>query len=280
METKINFSSRRMVQVLLHDFAEDKRRNLLCLVAFFGLLLVSMFFILFLFRHDSFHEFEAMFFVFYLGMLTWGSYFAGAEIMRPLRTKAGRIAYLTLPATKSEKFVARLLYVTVGYLGVAIVSLLAVDAIYQLLVAAMSLGNDFHQSLTAATFDVGNQLIVVDDRHLLVSAAPLLTFVFVAGYFCNQAFWIVGGCLWYKNAFIKTLAAQMILSTLLMFGIFAVLAVWSNLGIEPQISDDFMFKFLAYGSAISIVLTFVFYWLSYWFFTKAQVVSRNLFFFR
>ncbi len=155
-------------------------------------------------------------FVFIIGI---ASIAYAANIMENMITKEKRIAFLMLPATMIEKFVARFLIVTVGMAAAIIVAASLAEITRYLVLPLFNLPEAFHQSvlyhlLSMAAID-GEQVFRGSGSALNMSYQNWL------GELCGWAFlvwshslYILGGSYWYKKPFFKTLGTLMLISIL------------------------------------------------------------------
>ena len=144
-------------------------------------------------------------FVFIIGI---ASIAYAANIMENMITKEKRIAFLMLPATMIEKFVARFLIVTVGMAAAIIVAASLAEITRYLVLPLFNLPEAFHQSvlyhlLSMAAID-GEQVFRGSGSALNMSYQNWL------GELCGWAFlvwshslYILGGSYWYKKPFFQ-----------------------------------------------------------------------------
>ncbi len=278
MNTKIDFSAKRMLQVAKHDFANEYRSYLLIFITMFVTLLASLLFFIWTGRYDGFPVIAKRFCISAWIIIGWGScLYTLTTMMRPMRTKEERIAYLMLPATAAEKFVFRLLLVTVGYWLASFVTLLAVDVCYQLFVVASGWDASMQGSLTMLLFHGSASLIVAGDSSSVMSFDISMLWG-VSSSLCSIAFWIFGSCLWYRHTVRNTLATQVALTFILLIVLSSlVVSFGERLGIFFMENGNAIF---AIWSAVNIIATLLLLWGAYRLFAKAQIVSRYKFILR
>ena len=82
--------------------------------------------------------------------------------------------------------------------------------------------------------------------------------------------YMLGGNIWYKNAFIKTVAAMTVITILGNIVLFSLISAF-----ESEITKEIFTILLNTATGVFTVLTIVNIWLSYRLFRRAQVI-RNL----
>ena len=195
------------------------------------------------------------------------------------------IAFLMLPATMIEKFVARFLIVTVGLAAAVFVAASLAEITRYLLLPLFNVPETFHQSVLYNLLSMAS----VDGEQIYRGSCYAMNMPYQhwLGELCGWAFllwshslYILGGNYWYKKPFFKTLGALMLISIL-----FSVLSVH----ILSWIGDDNMRSFsewletnfqwmtlnklLSLGVAFFSAFTMFNWWLSYQLFTRSQVVK-------
>lgn len=264
-----------MAQVLKHDILTENRKLAYNVAALFGVMLIPLVFILMFSNCDDFSCVASKYEFILEAIFAWGSYFVATEIMKPMQTKEGRINFLMLPATNAEKFAARFIYVTIGYLVTFFVALVALDLVYQLLVLVFKNDSDFFGSITSVllTLHGGGDLNI---NGTTVSLFGNWTFAFFLPLF-GHSLWILGGSLWYKRSFIKTWVAQVI------FGFVVSMAISAVVLHLPEdwyrIFDDINTDALIYAvNIVAFCLTIGVYYFSYKLFVRSQVIPQSKFF--
>lgn len=134
----------------------------------------------------------------------------GANIIRDLKTKQQRIDELVLPATNLEKFTARVLASTVLVLILAAAGIVAGDILQMLINMLLHKGMFGSISLYAT-----KQMYSMMETNILaienVAHKPI-RFMFVLTLISSNAFYLLGGMLFRKTAWLKTTLAVIILS--------------------------------------------------------------------
>ena len=134
----------------------------------------------------------------------------GANIIRDLKTKQQRIDELVLPATNLEKFTARVLASTVLVLILAAAGIVAGDILQMLINMLLHKGTFASISLYAT-----KQMYSMMETNILaienVAHKPI-RFMFVLTLISSNAFYLLGGMLFRKTAWLKTTLAVIVIS--------------------------------------------------------------------
>lgn len=134
----------------------------------------------------------------------------GANIIRDLKTKQQRIDELVLPATNLEKFTARVLASTVLVLILAAAGIVAGDILQMLINMLLHKGTFGLISLYAT-----KQMYSMMETNILaienVAHKPI-RFMFVLTLISSNAFYLLGGMLFRKTAWLKTTLAVIVIS--------------------------------------------------------------------
>ena len=134
----------------------------------------------------------------------------GANIIRDLKTKQQRIDELVLPATNLEKFTARVLASTVLVLILAAAGVVAGDILQMLINMLLHKGTFGSISLYAT-----KQMYSMMETNILaienVAHKPI-RFMFLLTLISGNAFYLLGGMLFRKTAWLKTTLAVIVIS--------------------------------------------------------------------
>ena len=134
----------------------------------------------------------------------------GANIIRDLKTKQQRIDELVLPATNLEKFTARVLASTVLVLILAAAGVVAGDILQMLINMLLHKGTFGSISLYAT-----KQMYSMMETNILaienVAHKPI-RFMFLLTLISSNAFYLLGGMLFRKTAWLKTTLAVIVIS--------------------------------------------------------------------
>lgn len=134
----------------------------------------------------------------------------GANIIRDLKTKQQRIDELVLPATNLEKFTARVLASTVLVLILAAAGIVAGDILQMLINMLLHKGTFGSISLYAT-----KQMYSMMETNILAIENVLhkpIRFMFLLTLISGNAFYLLGGMLFRKTAWLKTTLAVIVIS--------------------------------------------------------------------
>lgn len=134
----------------------------------------------------------------------------GANIIRDLKTKQQRIDELVLPATNLEKFTARVLASTVLVLILAAAGIVAGDILQMLINMLLHKGKFGSISLyaTKQMYSMMETSIIAIEN---VAHKPI-RFMFLLTLISGNAFYLLGGMLFRKTAWLKTTLAVIVIS--------------------------------------------------------------------
>lgn len=267
--TKNTFSLTRLGLLLKREYSVNWKQHAYRLLAIYGTFLVVLFFQLLISEPNeavsqTIHRFSSIV-GFVCGVV---SMVYLSQMMKPMETKTSRINYLMLPATNAEKFVSRLLMATVGFWITAIVALAFATASRYIFMPFMYVNPDLYHPI------FGNVMAEFFDFSGPITFNEIIMNEFEAGMFVlmfviwGYTIYMLGGNIWYKNAFIKTVAAMTVITIL---GNIVLISLISAFGITKE---DFTIL-LNTATGVFTVLTIVNIWLSYRLFRRAQVI-RNL----
>ena len=134
----------------------------------------------------------------------------GANIIRDLKTKQQRIDELVLPATNLEKFTARVLASTVLVLILVVAGIVAGDILQMLINMLLHKGTFGSISLYAT-----KQMYSMMETNILAIENVLhkpIRFMFLLTLISGNAFYLLGGMLFRKTAWLKTTLAVIVIS--------------------------------------------------------------------
>ena len=290
MDTNKFFSFLRIAMVMKREIMENWKTNLYRLIGIYAAFALVM--VLTMSKQVTYSDSQMAFqhycsnimgtFAFIIGIF---GIVNAANIMENMITKEKRIAFLMLPATMIEKFVARFLIVTVGLAVAVFVAASLAEITRYLLLPLFNVPETFHQSVLYNLLSMAS----VDGEQIYRGSGYAMNMPYQnwLGELCGWAFllwshslYILGGNYWYKKPFFFFLGALMLISIL-----FSVLSVH----ILSWIGDDNMRSFsewletnfqwmtlnklLSLGVAFFSAFTMFNWWLSYQLFTRSQVVK-------
>ena len=270
--TKNTFSLTRLGLLLKREYSVNWKQHVYRLLAIYGTFLVTLF--LTMLTNDPYtpsaqtiHHFTGIV-AFICGVV---SIVYLSQMMKPMETKTSRINYLMLPATNAEKFVSRLLMATVGFWITAIVALAFATASRYIFMPFMYVNPDLYHpifgNVMAELFDFSCQ--IHDIKGIIMSDFEVGMFV-VMLVIWGYTIYMLGGNIWYKNAFIKTVAAMTVITILGNIVLISLISAF-----EFEITKEIFTILLNTATGVFTVLAIVNIWLSYRLFRRAQVI-RNL----
>lgn len=276
MTTINNFSPARFWSVTTRDAALNWKTHLAHLLELAGTLLAGLLIIIITAKtHEStsFVSIADTFYSWFALVLTMGGMIAASTVLKPISDKPGSIEFLTLPATNVEKFLSRMTIVTLGFALSALASLVAVGALYYLLAAIFGL--DAYGSLTfycltelftPAQAVSATQMLESPTREVWCWQGALITYGFLA---CMQSMFMLGGSVWRRFPLVKTLGVVVALAIILP-------PILVHFSFHPQTRSEFVATFptiLAVTGSILLAIAIINWLLSYWLFTRKQVVE-------
>ena len=291
MDTNKFFSFPRIAMVMKREIMENWKTNLNRLIGIYaGFLLVMVFTMSkqassysgpqVAFQHYCSNVLGA--FVLIIGI--FGIVYA-ANIMENMITKEKRIAFLMLPATMIEKFVARFLIVTVGLAVAVFVAASLAEITRYLLLPLFNVPETFHQSVLYNLLSMAS----VDGEQIYRGSGYAMNMPYQnwLGELCGWAFlvwshslYILGGSYWYKKPFFKTLGTLMLISILCSVLSVHIISWVGNDGMRSfaewlEANSQWMTlnKLLSLGVAFFSAFTMFNWWLSYRLFTRSQVIK-------
>ena len=196
----------------------------------------------------------------------------GANIIRDLKTKQQRIDELVLPATNLEKFTARVLASTVLVLILAAAGIVAGDILQMLINMLLHKGTFGSISLYAT-----KQMYSMMETNILaienVAHKPI-RFMFVLTLISSNAFYLLGGMLFRKTAWLKTTLAVIVIS-IALFSMFVgyayVVYGYTNYVVYiPEWMQDSWFNI-----TLLIVQTCACYYFAYRIYCRLQAINTR-----
>lgn len=142
---------------------------------------------------------------------------SGAMIISDLKTKQQRIDELALPATNLEKFVARVIGSTLLAVVILVVAFFVADLLQMLI--NMLLHKGTFASITVAVKDTIMKLEELDTLDVKKERSMLVSISMVMTLFATNSYYILGGMLFRKSAWLKASLAFVLL-TIIVFSLF------------------------------------------------------------
>ena len=220
-----------------------------------------------------------------LSNLAWTVYlftiFLGASfVFKNVATKQQRIAFFSLPASNLEKFLVRLFHVMIGYPLCFLVALAFADIMQLFLSFILLKGPDYSvvvKSVTALFTPIYSDLngeiikgcLLFPNGFTLVGIMESLSYLTFFAF--NYAFWIFCGTLFRRNAWLLTLASQVVIG----FVVIMIIRVFPfpSIGNLPNESSALALAYLCI--AIAWVVIALMYWGSYRLFSRMQVINNK-----
>ncbi|WP_424041820.1 hypothetical protein [Prevotella pallens] len=134
----------------------------------------------------------------------------GANIIRDLKTKQQRIDELVLPATNLEKFTARVLASTVLILIIIVAGIMVADVLQMLI--NMLLHKGTFASFCLSSFNVAFTELQTSILAIENVLHKPIRFMFLLTLISSNAFYLLGGMLFRKTAWLKTTLAVIVIS--------------------------------------------------------------------
>lgn len=193
-----------------------------------------------------------------------------ALIVSDMQQKRDRIAGFMLPASKLEKFVARLAHLFIIFPLAALIGV-AVGDIFQMLLTMVRLGDA--DSIIACLLGANdiNVLTIDNGRTLPYSLGCFILF--------SNSLFLIGGTIFKRRAWIKSIIVITISSTVLLT-LFAFLAklildtIYGEGGYDIVLVDKSWWSdIIAY--AVLAIFTAFNYWLSYKIYSRMQIVTNR-----
>jgi hypothetical protein len=275
------FSFQRFTLVVAKHWAENKRRYVLSVLAFIGLLSLWFLFLLF-FIQRSFDEDKQI--GTYLFSLYLGGAIYASQYFRDLGSRPRAINYLMTPASTAEKVLCSLLYTLVLFFVVCTVAFYLVDFVF---VAIANVIHPYYNGSVrfdgeAAKAVVTNVFDVHTNKPSTYENSVSEPVFFIAAF--SQTAFLLGSIYFSRYSFIKTVIALFLLFVLML-----TLATWYQKQVLPgsfgsnitqyEVRTDSAFKLVQLppwvGSLIWVLSIFVLIpllWLTTYFRLKEKEV--------
>lgn len=220
-----------------------------------------------------------------LSNLAWTVYlftiFLGASfVFKNVATKQQRIAFFSLPASNLEKFLVRLFHVMIGYPLCFLVALAFADIMQLFLSFILLKGPDYSvvvKSVTALFTPIYSDLngeiikgcLLFPHGFTLVGIMESLSYLTFFAF--NYAFWIFCGTLFRRNAWLLTLASQVVKGfvVIMIIRVFPFPSIGNSLNESSALALAYLFI------AIAWVVIALMYWGSYRLFSRMQVINNK-----
>lgn len=220
-----------------------------------------------------------------LSNLAWTVYlfaiFLGASfVFKNVATKQQRIAFFSLPASNLEKFLVRLFHVMIGYPLCFLVALAFADIMQLFLSFILLKGPDYSvlvKSVTALFTPIYSDLngeiikgcLLFPNGFTLVGIMESLSYLTFFAF--NYAFWIFCGTLLRRNAWLLTLASQVVIG----FVVIMIIRVFCSPYVGNSLNESSALALAYLFIAIAWVVIALMYCGSYRLFSRMQVINNK-----
>ena len=274
MNTNRYFSFSRLGLVMKRDFMENWKTNLYRFLGPYTIFLLVMWFSSM--NMTNFNEFSDIVSATFFSVLFFGGSFTASYVLETMNTQQKRTSFLMLPATTFEKFFARFLYVTVGFVVLSTIALLLAEVTRFLLLPMFDLPDTFKQSTLPNVWQtiMNVRTFNFNGSGIMESVVGWLFLIWI------HSFFLLGGCRWYKNAFWKTLGLIILVNFFFIFvsvnlvesldeGVIEEIVLWC----EANFSWVTVTGILSFAIVMFMLLILLNWWLSYRCFTRSQVIK-------
>ena len=274
MNTNRYFSFSRLGLVMKRDFMENWKTNLYRFLGPYTIFLLVMWFSSM--NMTNFNEFSDIVSATFFSVLFFGGSFTASYILETMNTQQKRTSFLMLPGTSFEKFFARFLYVTVGFVVLSTIALLLAEVTRFLLLPLFDLPDTFKQSTLPGVWQtiMNVRTFNFNGSGIMESVVGWLFLIWI------HSFFLLGGCRWYKNAFWKTLGLIILVNFFFIFvsvnlvesldeSVIEEIVLWC----EANFSWVTVTGILSFAIVMFMLLILLNWWLSYRCFTRSQVIK-------
>ena len=268
------FSFSRLGLVMKRDFMENWKTNLYRFLGPYTIFLLVMWFSSM--NMTNFNEFSDIVSATFFSVLFFGGSFTASYVLETMSTQQKRTSFLMLPATTFEKFFARFLYVTLGFVVLSTIALLLAEVTRFLLLPLFDLPDTFKQSTLPSVWQtiMNVRTFNFNGSGIMESVVGWLFLIWI------HSFFLLGGCRWYKNAFWKTLGLIILVNFFFIFvsvnlvesldeSVIEEIVLWC----EANFSWVTVTGILSFAIVMFMLLILLNWWLSYRCFTRSQVIK-------
>ena len=270
------FSFSRLGLVMKRDFMENWKTNLYRFLGPYTIFLLVMWFSSM--NMTNFNEFSDIVSATFFSVLFFGGSFTASYVLETMNTQQKRTSFLMLPATTFEKFFARFLYVTLGFVVLSTIALLLAEVTRFLLLPLFDLPDTFKQSTLPSVWQtiMNVRTFNFNGSGIMESVVGWLFLIWI------HSFFLLGGCRWYKNAFWKTLGLIILVNFFFIFvsvnlvesldeSVIEEIVLWC----EANFSWVTVTGILSFAIVMFMLLIVLNWWLSYRCFTRSQVIKSK-----
>lgn len=250
------FSFNRLWMVIKHEFLENLHDNIkVAIFLYIIIFLCSLNIVTF----PSSNLFDAQteviscyvvlqIAVYAIGWLTLFIY--ASKIMNPMKTKQLRISFLMLPAERLEKFIARFLHVTIGCIVIISVATTAAE-LTRIAVSPIFGVEGELRYVTLLSPGVRNEIIKLLDSSIIE--------MYVTRPLLYLSVYILGGCLWRSQPFLKSLLLIIILHIA---------------GLMPSNDSRYLPETLASNMIVTDIILSVVLWIISYFIFRRSLITK------
>lgn len=198
-----------------------------------------------------------------------------SSAFKSLQTKEGRIAFLTLPASPAEKFFASTVWAVVTPIVIFSLSAILIDLLHLLLANLTdTAGNAPHGMLLQLML---RQFSSAEIRFGAYSTSSLLTWIMFHVF--SFSLFLLGACIWYKQVFLKTIAAIGICTFLLLllsiYGFRLIHSLTISFNLKDGMTIGGMPAIITAITAFWTIATIIIWWISYRLFLRREAISQK-----
>lgn len=200
---------------------------------------------------------------------------SAAHVFRNMRNKQERIAFLVLPTTNSEKFIERVLYITIINAIIYLLGFLISDVAQFLFSFAITPG--FHHFIIEATGSTIRDASSQGWLPEIFSSLSVQPFIFFLSFFLwLHSSYVLGGALFRRSPILLTTCVHAIVGIFLTIATTISAVSWLQNGapfIEgSSLSSDDLFLLFSIPCLLALVFD---YWAAYWLFTHTQLSTHK-----
>ena len=198
---------------------------------------------------------------FIVNILSAAFFIMGTFVINDLKLRQSRISEMMLPATNVEKFVARVVLVSIVFPLIVVGAFLTADVLQQ--IVSMLVNHGARASMTVIAIDF-----------IQATSAPSPLWVKLEVIVLTNTFTILGGMFFRKTAWLKTIISLglilMIVAGLVMF---IGYMLFTHTDYQLSIPNDLMGNIT--GNIICLALSILMYWAAYKLYTRLQVINNR-----
>lgn len=190
----------------------------------------------------------------------------GCWILNNMKTKEQRITFKMLPASDLEKYLARVIYITVVWFAIGILTFCLAD-ICHILICIISGAHGAHSIIPYAFY------IIFIDNHIEMTKGSidyyLITTSIYGWVFWAHSLYVLGGTFFRRRQFILTSCVHFLLGFIALF----LSRYKSSVIIDPD--DTHINVLLCIYPFIAFAIALFNWWLAYKLFKRSQVINNK-----